>query len=181
MKNTVLFFWETIKVVIIALLIVIPIRYFLFQPFVVSGDSMEPNYSHGNYLIVESVSYRIREPQRGEVIVFYYPEDPSFRHIKRIIGLPEETVTINGNRIEIISPDGESFFINEENYLNSSTKSDKEEFFLKKDEYFVMGDNRSASFDSRRWGSLPKENIIGKTTIRVFPLSEFEIISVPDY
>lgn len=181
MKNIVLFFWETIKVVVVALLIVIPIRYFLFQPFIVSGSSMEPNFSHGDYLIVESLSYKLREPQRGEVVVFHYPEDPTFRHIKRIVGLPEETIIINDNKIEINSSEGESFYINEENYLDSLTESEKEEFYLKEDEYFVMGDNRSASLDSRRWGSLPKENIIGRTVVKVFPFSEFELVSVPDY
>jgi len=142
---------------------------------------MEPNYSHGDYLIVEGMSYRIREPQRGEVIVFHYPENPSVRHIKRIIGLPEEKIIIDNVGIEIISPEKKSFFLDESEYLISFSVVEKIEIDLKKDEYFVMGDNRSASFDSRRWGSLPKEYIIGKTALRVLPLSDFRIISNPDY
>jgi signal peptidase I len=181
MKNIILFFWETIKVVAVALLIVIPIRYFLFQPFVVSGQSMEPNYSNGDYLIVEALSYRIREPQRGEVIVFYYPENPSFRHIKRIIGLPKERIVIEKDKIRIIKEDGDSFFLNESKYLDYFQSIEKNEIELGEEEYFVMGDNRDASFDSRRWGALPKNYIIGKTVIKIFPLSHFEIINAPSY
>ena len=181
MKNIILFFWETAKVVIIALLIVIPVRYFLFQPFVISGQSMEPNYSNGDYLIVESISYKIREPQRGEVIVFYYPENPSFRHIKRIIGLPQETIIIDDGKIEIISQEHKTFFLDESEYLDSFKTKERIEISLGEGEYFVMGDNRSASFDSRRWGSLPKDYIIGKTAIKVFPLSGFQVIGAPNY
>ncbi len=181
MKDIISFLWETIKVVAVALLIVIPIRYFLFQPFIVSGDSMEPSFSNGDYLIVESLSYRVREPQRGEVIVFHYPEDPSFRHIKRIVGLPEETIIIDNNKVEIIPLNQQPFFMNENDYLNSLTKPEKQEFVLEENEYFVMGDNRSASFDSRRWGSLPRENIIGRTIVKAFPFPEFEIINSPNY
>lgn len=181
MKSIFLFFWETIKVVVIALLIVIPIRYFLFQPFIVSGHSMEPNYSNGDYLIVEGVSYRIRDPQRGEVVVFHYPENPSTRHIKRIIGLPGEKITIDDSEIKITLPEGDFFSLDESEYLSFLNTTGKTEITLEKGEYFVMGDNRSASFDSRRWGSLPREYIIGKTALKVFPFADFKITSVPNY
>ncbi len=172
--------WETLKVIIVALLIVIPIRYFLFQPFIVSGHSMEPNYSHGDYLIVDEISYRFRDPQRGEVVVFRYPQDLSFRHIKRVIGLPEETIIINNGRIRIITPN-EEFLLDESEYLFSSQVNEEIEIVLGEDEFFVLGDNRPASFDSRRWGSLLKEYIIGRTAVKVFPLSGFGISKIPEY
>lgn len=181
MKNIISFLWETTKVIIIALLIVIPVRYFLFQPFVVSGESMKPTYNNGDYLIVESISYKIRDPLRGEVIVFYYPENPSFRHIKRIIGMPNEKIIIDNNRIEITDLNEDSIILNESDYLSFFESDEREEFLLEDDEYFVMGDNRSASFDSRKWGSLPRDHIIGRTAVRVFPLSNFEIIDIPNY
>jgi len=73
MKEVLLFFWEIIKIVVLALLIVIPIRYFVFQPFVIKGSSMEPNFHQGDYLIVDEISYRFTSPERGDVIVFRYP------------------------------------------------------------------------------------------------------------
>ena len=98
MKKLLSFIWEIIKIVIIALAIVVPIRYFLFQPFFVKGESMEPNFQNGDYLIVDELSYRLREPERGEVIVFKYPRNISQRYIKRIIGLPGEAVEIKDGK-----------------------------------------------------------------------------------
>ena len=101
MKSFFLFIWEITKIVVIALLIVVPIRYFLFQPFFVRGQSMEPNFEDGNYLIVDELSFRLRDPQRGEVIVFKYPNNPSQRYIKRIVGLPGETIEIKDGKVII--------------------------------------------------------------------------------
>jgi signal peptidase I len=180
-KNFTLFLWETIKVVLVALLIVIPIRYFLFQPFIVSGQSMEPNYSHGDYLIVDEISYRFREPQRGEVIVFRYPEEPSLRHIKRVIGLPQETINIENGVIEIVTISGEKMTLDESGYLTNFSTSGNTNISLKEKQYFVMGDNRSASFDSRRWGSLAQEYIIGRVALKVFPFSNLRVSHAPQY
>ncbi len=179
-KNFFSFLWETFKVVAVALLIVIPVRYFLFQPFIVSGHSMEPNYSHGDYLIVDEITYRFREPERGEVIVFRYPESPSFRHIKRVIGLPGETVVIQEGEIKIVFNDQE-LILDESSYLDNFKAEEQTRIDLKEKEYFVMGDNRSASFDSRRWGSLSQEYIIGRTILKVFPFSNFRISQAPEY
>ena len=170
MRNILVFFWETAKIIIIALLIVVPIRYFVFQPFFVKGQSMEPAFENGDYLIIDELSYRFRNPERGEVVVFKYPNDPSQRYIKRIIGLPGETVEIQAGKITIISAKGEEP-LNEE-YLPASvlTLGDTK-MTLGAKEYFVLGDNRLASSDSRRWGSLPKEDIIGRVIIRAWPFA----------
>lgn len=177
MKNIFSFFWEIIKVVVLALVIVIPIRYFIFQPFLVKGQSMEPNFETGDYLIIDELSYRFRNPQRGEVIVFKYPQNPSQRYIKRIIGLPGETIEIKNNKVMINNKE-----LDERNYLPISIQTPGNTLItLAENEYFVLGDNRLASYDSRRWGPLPKKDIIGRVLIRAWPLTALAKITVPTY
>jgi len=180
MKNLFSFIWEVVKIVVIALLIVLPIRYFLFQPFFVDGQSMEPNFQDGDYLIVDELSYRTRAPERGEVVVFNYPNDPSKRYIKRIIGLPGETIEIINGNVYIVT-DGEYKELEEESYLPSVYTSGKIEKELGDNEYFVLGDNRAASSDSRVWGTLPRENIIGRVYLRAWPISDFDKVETPIY
>lgn len=181
MRAFFLFLWEISKIVIIALLIVIPIRYFLFQPFFVKGQSMEPNFEGGDYLIVDEISYRFREPQRGEVVVFKYPESPSQRYIKRIIGLPGETVEIKDGKV-IIYKDKESWVLDESKYLPLFLEtSGNTQIILEQKEFFVLGDNRPVSSDSRRWGSLPREDIIGRVFFRAWPITALAKIEAPAY
>jgi signal peptidase I len=181
MKNFLSFIWEIVKIVVIALVIVIPIRYFLFQPFFVKGQSMEPNFENGDYLLVDELSYKFREPQRGEVIVFKYPKDTSQRYIKRIIGLPGEIVEINGGQITVYSAAGTKL-LNESGYLSQSEyTSGNLRTTLSGDEYFVLGDNRLASADSRRWGSLSQKDIIGRVFFRAFPFATLSCIEAPSY
>ena len=181
MRQTLLFFWEVIKIVLLALLIVIPIRYFIFQPFIVKGSSMEPNFQQGDYLIVDEISYRFKQPQRGEVIVFRYPQDPSQRFIKRIIGLPGETVKIINGKIIISSEGKEEQFLDESAYLSRQSYFDNITIRLNKNEYFVLGDNRPASFDSRKWGPLPSNYIIGRVALRIWLPDVMARISTPSY
>ena len=178
MKEILLFFWEIIKIVILALLIVIPIRYFVFQPFVVKGNSMEPNFHQGDYLIVDEISYRFNEPKRGDVIVFRYPRDTSQRFIKRIIGLPGETVKIEQGEINIIN-DVENRILDESGYGLKENYTDNFVLSLSENEYFVLGDNRTASFDSRKWGGLSKNHIIGKVILKTWFPSITSNISNP--
>jgi signal peptidase I len=181
MRNFFSFIWELAKIIVIALVIVLPIRYFLFQPFFVKGQSMEPNFEDGDYLIIDELSYDFRDPGRGEVIVFKYPNDPSQRFIKRIIGLPGETVEIQSGSITIYNEEGKTT-LEESGYLPSSifTSGDLR-VALGEDEYFVMGDNRGASSDSRRWGTLPEDYIIGQVFLRAWPASSLAKISAPVY
>lgn len=180
MKNVLAFVWEIAKIVIIALVIVIPIRYFIFQPFFVRGQSMEPNFHNGDYLIIDEISYRINDPERGDVVVFKYPKDPSQRYIKRIIGLPGETIEIENGQIMIIKQ-GETQVLDESTYLSGVQTSGEVETKLDENEYFVLGDNRAASSDSRRWGILPEENIVGKVFLRAWPVSAFAKVETPAY
>ncbi len=168
-----LFIWEVSKIAILSLLIVIPIRYFIFQPFFVSGQSMEPNFYNKDYLIVDEISYRVAEPERGDVIIFKYPKNPSERYIKRIIGLPDETVEIKNNEI-IIKSGSELIILDETIYFSEPVEtSGNLSVSLGIDEYFVLGDNRQNSFDSRRWGAVPRKNIIGKVFLKVWPFTDF--------
>jgi len=162
--------FDFLKTFLLALVIVLPIRYFLFQPFMVRGESMFPNFRNGDYLIVDEISYRFSQPQRGDVIVFKYPKDKSQRFIKRIVGLPGETVEIKDGRVKIINKDNQEIFLSEI-YLPQGVQTVGDVIVrLGPGEYFVLGDNRNYSYDSRVWGALPQENIIGKVFLRVFSL-----------
>ena len=143
MKRVFNYFLEVAKVIVFALLIVIPIRVFLFQPFIVRGSSMEPSFYETDYLIVDQLSYRLREPERGEVIVFHYHQISQRPHIKRIIGLPGEEVAIENEEI-VITVDDETIVLKEE-YIPYPKMVGEERITLGEDEYFVMGDNRRSS------------------------------------
>lgn len=144
---------------------------------------MEPNFEDGQYLIVDEITPRIDGYKRGEVIVFKFPQNPSQYYIKRIIGLPGETIEFNDNKIAIKLKGGEnSFELSETDYLpDSLVGSQNSKFELKDDEYFVLGDNRGASADSRRWGALPEKYIVGRVWLRAWPFSKLETINIPDY
>jgi len=177
LSSFLLFVWEILKIVIIALVIVIPIRYFLFQPFIVKGQSMEPNFEDSNYLIVDELSYRFRDPQRGEVVVFRYPRNVSQRFIKRIIGLPGEKIEIEAS---VVMVDGK--ILDESEYFPSGVQTlGNIQISLDENEYFVLGDNRISSFDSRQWGTLPRKNIIGRVYFRAWPITDLTKIEVPSY
>ncbi|MBI4135001.1 MAG: signal peptidase I [Candidatus Sungbacteria bacterium] len=164
--------WDFGKILFFAALIVIPIRYFIAQPFIVKGASMEPTFHEYNYLIVDEVSYLFREPARGEVVVFRFPLDPSDYFIKRVIGLPGETVTISGGKVMVAdSPESEPEVLHEPYLPEGVVTSGERSWMMKPDEYFVMGDNRAFSLDSRRWGVLPKENITGRVAFRAWPIA----------
>jgi signal peptidase I len=168
--------WEVIKTIAIAGIVVFGIRAFLFQPFLVSGASMEPNISQSNYLIMDELTYRFREPVRGEVVVFRYPGDKSTFYIKRILGLPNEQVDIEDNTLLI---DGVK--IDESEYLKGIGTSGTVHTKLSSDEYFVMGDNRSNSYDSRAWGPLEKKYVVGRALLRLFPFNRISIFEEQKY
>ena len=176
MKKTGFAIQEFLIIVVLAVIIVVPIRMFIFQPFLVKGSSMEPNFHNGDYLIIDEISFRLRTPQRGEVIVFKYPENPSQKFIKRIIGLPGETIEVNEGKVRITGPQ-EDFVLDENVYLSGVKTIGVDTLKLAADEYFVLGDNREHSSDSRYWGSVPRANLIGRVWWRVIPGTLFTAIS----
>lgn len=173
--------WEILKITALAVIIVVPVRYFIFQPFIVKGESMFPSLEPGDYLIIDEISYRFSDPQRGDIIVFKYPLDQRQHFIKRIIGLPGETVVIEKNRVEVISSN-KKIPLEESGYIPDLSMNERSmEVVLGEDEYFVMGDNRQFSYDSRRWGALTEEDIVGKALIRLFPVANISLIKSPAY
>lgn len=168
-------FWELFKFALIAIAIVVPIRIFIAQPFVVSGSSMFPTFHNGEYLIVDEISYILGEPARGDVVIFRYPNDKKKFFIKRIIGLPGETIDVNGNEVTIYNEENKGGIKLSQPYLKT-TSGIKTHTVLTEDEYFVMGDNRGASSDSRIWGPVHKNLLIGKAFVRLFPVNNIKFM-----
>lgn len=166
--------WETVRYAIVAALIIIPIRAFVAQPFIVSGNSMFPTLHNGEYLIVNEATKYVGEYHRGDIIIIRYPNDTSKYFIKRIIGLPGETVTIVDGVVSITSLTQRTPLVLNEPYVKNP-KPDTSLRALTNDEYFVMGDNRAQSSDSRVWGPVPKALMDGKALLRLFPFSEIAI------
>ena len=169
--------WEIVRVLLISLAIVVPIRYFIVQPFVVRGASMEPNFTDSEYLVVDEISYQFREPMRGEVVIFRYPQDMRQFFIKRIVGLPGEKISIAKGHVSIVNKTYPEGFTLAEAYLDASilTRPDIE-MTLGEDEYFVLGDNRGGSSDSRFWGPLARTFIVGKAVFSAWPLDRFGLL-----
>ena len=174
------FFWEMVRVAIISLVIILPVRYFLIQPFYVKGASMEPNFYDHEYLIIDEISYRFNAPQRGDIVVFKYPKDEKQFFIKRVIGLPGEHVQvhddgvyINGTRLnETYLPAGIDTVLPLRGYGDITLGSD---------EYFLLGDNRTESLDSRIFGPVKRDLLIGRTWVRGWPFSRITVFNTPEY
>ncbi|MDB5264757.1 MAG: signal peptidase signal peptidase [Parcubacteria group bacterium] len=166
---------EILSFVILAVIIVVPIRLFIAQPFVVEGESMHPTFESADYLIVDELSYHLHAPQRGDVIVFRYPNDPKVFYIKRIIGLPGETVSVKDGKTTVKKVDGTEIALDEP-YVVSEDATYTNDSVLGADQYFVMGDNRPRSSDSRIWGPLPKKDIVGRAFIRLLPAGSIGIL-----
>lgn len=179
------FLWEVAKTVAISVIIITLIRAYLFKPFYVKGASMEPTFRDDEYLIINEIDYRFHEPQRGDIIVLHYPADPKQYFIKRIIGLPGETVDVQDGGVWITNdqyPGG--FQLDESGYLaDDVVTAGTERIQLASNEYFVLGDNRPASLDSRSsiLGPVPRSAIVGRTWFRVWPFSRLSAFSTPQY
>ena len=167
---------EIVRFALIALIIVIPIRMFVAQPFIVSGASMDDTFHSGDYLIVDQVSYRFHKPERGDVVIFRYPKDPSKYFIKRVIGLPGETINIDGTVITVTNEANPDGAVLNEPYIKSMDIGMQLTENLGDREYFVMGDNRDQSSDSRTWGVLQEERILGRALVRLFPPQHFNYL-----
>jgi signal peptidase I len=164
-----------IEILLLLVIVVLPIRFFLFEPFLVKGESMEPNFHNFDYLIVDKLTYHLREPQRGEVIVFRPPFEERVYYIKRIIGLPLEKLIIEESKITIFNKEHPQGFVLNEPYLQNHYTAGKIEINLGPDEYFVLGDNREVSYDSRKWGPVKRERIVGRVVFQ-FSLGFFGVM-----
>jgi signal peptidase I len=181
-KKAILYILEIIKIVLISLAIILPVRYFLIQPFYVKGASMEPNFYDHEYLIINEISYRFSNPQRGDIVVFKYPRDPDQFFIKRIIALPGETVEIHNGQVIIFNNENPDGVVLKEDYLDEKTKTQGEfRVTLGEDEYFVLGDNRVSSYDSRIFGPVKRNLIVGRVWFRGWPFSKIGFFEAPEY
>lgn len=179
-KATIDFFVETVKIVVLAAAIILPIRYFLIQPFYVKGASMEPNFHDHEYLMINEVGYRFGEPERGDIVVFKYPRDPKQFFIKRVIGLPGDTIEVKDDGVYIAEGSiGELQRFDESEYLPSDVetkqKGTEHRYVLEADQYFLLGDNREHSLDSRSFGPVDINLIVGKVWFRGWPLDRIKV------
>ena len=180
MKAFFLALLEVVEIAAIVIATILVIRFFLFQPFLVSGGSMEPTFINGDYLVVDQLTYRFREPSRGEVVVFKNEEGTYF--IKRVIALPGDTINVSDGTVKVTASGASEATVLSEPYLGDrvSTNGDTD-LVLRDGEYFVMGDNRSYSYDSRSWGALDSEQIVGLVRVRLWPVTSARAFFAPQY
>ena len=184
MRNFLSFVFELVKIVVISLVIIIPIRYFLIQPFYVKGASMEPNFHDHEYLIIDEITYRFKDPQRGDIIVFRYPRDPQEFFIKRIIALPGEKIQIKNGKVTIYNEIYSEGVELDEFYLEEGIKTysmNDEVIAVDENEYYVLGDNRNSSKDSRSFGAVNESFVTGRVLLRGWPFNKIHLFDSPVY
>jgi signal peptidase I len=176
------FFFDILESIVVALAIFVVVYLFFYQPHQVKGASMEPNFLDGEYILTNKYEYKIADPRRGDVIVFKSPQNPDVDYIKRVIGLPGERVKLMNNH----------YYINDvelkEEYLAPTLYTyygaflhDGQEIIVPENNYFVSGDNRPRSSDSREWGTIERSSIIGRSQLRYWPFERFGIIPQVNY
>jgi signal peptidase I len=173
-----LWFLDFVETIVIALAIFVVVYRFLFQPHQVKGNSMYDNFHDGEYLLTDKVSYRFKTPVRDDVIVFKAPGNEDYDYIKRVIGLPGDQVRVAGGKIYL---NGQ--LVDESGYLDPRIMTqagvyakEGQTITVTPNQYFVMGDNRNNSSDSREWGLVPQENIVGKAWVRYWPVNRFGLV-----
>lgn len=179
--NTIEYIGELLRVILISMAIILPVRYFLIQPFYVKGASMEPNFYDHEYLIIDEISYRFKEPARGDIVVFRYPSDPRQFFIKRVLGLPGETIQVKDGGVYLVDPKDGKLTLLSESYLDGVATPGERQLQLGLDEYFVLGDNRPSSMDSRHFGAVSRSLIVGRVWLRGWPLDRVGKFVTPVY
>ncbi len=178
--SVMLSFLDFLKTVVIIVILAALIRQFVIQPFIVDGQSMEPNFDNSDYLITDKISYRLHTPSRGEVVIFHPPDNPGVNYLKRIIGLPGDTVKISNGDVYVNDKKIREPYINN-NEKTLTPNSGEIDVTLKDQEYFVLGDNRNHSRDSREIGPIPKENIVSRIWLRLYPFQSIKLFHPQNY
>ena len=184
LRNFFSFVFELLKIVVISLVIIIPVRYFLIQPFYVKGASMEPNFYDHEYLIIDEITYRFNEPERGDIVVFRYPRNPQEYFIKRLIGLPGDSIAIKDGSVVITNETNPDGAVLDEPYLAAGVKTyglSEEEVELGENEFYVLGDNRNSSKDSRSFGPVNRSYVTGRVLLRGWPIDRMQFFEAPEY
>lgn len=173
--------WEVIKVFALPIVIVLSVRLYVAQPFIVKGASMEPNFEDKEYLIIDEATPLLKELPRGTVVVFRYPLEPTEFFIKRIVGLPGEHITIKGGEITLRANDSQEILLKEAYLARGTVTIGDIDMDIPSDNYFVLGDNRNFSSDSRRWGLVPKKLLTGRAFVRLWPPEKIGILQPASY
>lgn len=181
-KRAVAALFDFLQGIVVILALMVMVYLFVMSPQEINGASMEPNFYNGEFILTNKVEYRVGNPKRGDVVIFKSPKNKDIDYIKRVIGLPGDTVAlrhnaiyVNGNKLEeaYLTP---GVVIFGESYLHEN-----QEVTIPQGKYFVLGDNRPHSSDSREFGPIAKENFIGKAFLRYWPFSQFGTIPHPTY
>lgn len=176
-----LFFLDFLETIVVSLAIFAVVYIFLFQPHQVDGRSMEPNFHNSEYILTDKISYRINPPKRGDVVVFHSPADSQVDFIKRIIGVPGDTMKLVGGYLYLNGEKLDELYINDPgNVLAGRFLREGQEIEVPPDSYIVMGDNRLHSSDSREWGPVTRSGIVGRAFFRYWPLAVFGPVSSID-
>lgn len=187
-KSVGTFLLDTIEIITTAFAIFVVIFLFIAQIHEVNGDSMLPNFHDKEYVLTNKISYKFKEPQRGDVVIFKAPPKPRDEYIKRIIALPEEKIKIQNNKVIIYNEEHPEGWTLPEEYLGQGILTKGKSSIppntvvsLAEGEYVVLGDNREASSDSRHWGVVKKELLVGRAVFRLWPLNALSVIKHAEY
>jgi len=161
---------EIVETIALTLIIFLVIR-FAIQSYRVSGTSMVPNLQNNEYVVVNKMAYLFHPPERGDVIVFHYPLDTTKDFIKRVIGIPGDTISYDSTTVTV---DGT---VLKEPYISQAANSEGKTLVVPQNDYFVLGDNRPVSDDSRTWGFVPKDDLVGKAVLVYWPFNNWELIN----
>jgi signal peptidase I len=184
-------FWrftaELLKTVFIVVVLAYTVRTFVLQPFIVEGLSMYPQFHDRDYLLVDKITYKIKDVERGDIVVFRFPKDEAFNYVKRVIALPGERVQIKNSTITVFNTQHPEGFVLSEPYVSTgnttlpSGNTTEATYEVPADSYFVVGDNRMGSSDSREWGELPKKDLIGRVLVLAYPFDRFGLAPHAEY
>ena len=183
-----LFVSDILETVVLAFALFIVVNVFVAQLHEVYGNSMLPDFKNGEYLLTDKVTYRFRSPQRGDVIIFKAPEPPHRDYIKRVVGLPGESVMISDGKVYIYNATQPQGYQLKEDYLDpgmvtegKTAMPNQTKYTVPANSYIVFGDNRAVSSDSRTWGAVTKSEIIGRSLVRLWPPNSFSFIAHAKY
>lgn len=181
LRNIWLFFLDFLETIVVSLAIFAVVYIFLFQPHQVDGRSMEPNFHNGEYILTDKLSYRLHPPKRGDVVVFHSPQDERSDFIKRIIGVPGDTILLRGGHVYLNGTKLEEKYVNDPGQvLPGRYIREGDTISVAPGQYIVMGDNRLHSSDSREWGPVTFGGIVGRAFFRYWPIPDFGLVKTAE-